>query len=58
MALKHSPDFCLKLIYRHLLKAGHLPGDTCSGHFWHKGHNFNKLGKGSLGDAKYQISRL
>ena len=28
------------------------------GHFWPKGHNLNKLGKGLLGDATYQISRL
>ena len=28
MALNHSPEFCLKLTYRYLLKAGHVPGDT------------------------------
>ena len=28
------------------------------GHFWPKGHNLNKLGRGLLGDATYQISRL
>ena len=27
-------------------------------HFWPKGHNLNKLGRGLLGDATYQISRL
>ena len=27
-------------------------------HFWPQGHNLNKLGKGPLGDATYQISRL
>ena len=58
MTLKRSPDFCLKFIYSYLLKAGHIPGDTCGDHFWPLGHNFNKLGTGSLGDAKYQISRL
>ena len=26
-------------------------------HFWPKGHNLDKLGKGSLGDATYYISR-
>ena len=28
MALKRSPEFCLKLIYRYLLKDGHFPSDT------------------------------
>ena len=28
------------------------------GHFWHQGHNLNKLGRCLLGDATYQISRL
>ena len=28
------------------------------GHSWPKGHNLNKLGRGPLGDATYQISRL
>ena len=28
------------------------------GHFWPKGYNLNKIGRGPLGDAKYQISRL
>ena len=28
------------------------------GHFWPQGHNLNKLGRGPLGDATYQISRL
>ena len=27
------------------------------GHFWPKVYNLNKLGRGPLGDAKYQISR-
>ena len=26
-ALNRSPEFCLKLRYRYLLKAGHVPGD-------------------------------
>ena len=31
----------------------------CQGsHFWPQGYNLNKLGRGSLGDASYQISRL
>ena len=27
-------------------------------HFWPQGHNLNKLSRGPLGDATYQISRL
>ena len=27
-ALNRSTEFCLKLTYRYLLKAGHVPGDT------------------------------
>ena len=27
-ALNRSPEFCLKLTYRYLLKADHVPGDT------------------------------
>ena len=27
-------------------------------HFWPPGYNLNKLGRGLLGDATYQISRL
>ena len=27
MALNRSPEFCLKLTFRHLLKAGYVPGD-------------------------------
>ena len=26
------------------------------GHFWPQGYTLNKLGRGPLGDAKYQIS--
>ena len=57
MALKRSPEFCLKLIhvYRYLLKAGHFPGDTCGGHFWPQGHNFKNLGRSPVDDATYQI---
>ena len=29
-----------------------------AGHFWPQGYNLNKLGRGSLGDATYQILRL
>ena len=28
MALNGSPEFCLKLTYRYLLKVGRVPGDT------------------------------
>ena len=58
MALNRLPEFCLKLLYRYLLKAGHFPGDTCSGHFCTQGHNFNKLGRSPVDDATYQISML
>ena len=31
---------------------------TCRGdHFWPQGHNLNKIGRGPLDDATYQISR-
>ena len=60
MALNHSPEFCIKLTYRYLLKAGHVPGDTWvpGGQFWPQRHNLNKLGRGLLGHTTYQISRL
>ena len=28
------------------------------GHYWPQGYNLNKLGRGLLGDATYQISKL
>ena len=31
MALNCSPEFCLKLTYRYLLKADNVPGDTLGG---------------------------
>ena len=31
MALNRSPEFYLKLTYRYLQKAGHVPGDTWGG---------------------------
>ena len=68
VALKCSPKFCLKITHRHLLKAGHVPGDTWGGvnfgsfhiiiEFWPQWHNLNKLSRGLLGHATYQISRL
>ena len=50
MALNRSPEFCLMLTYRNLLKAGHVPIDTwvIKGRFW---HNLNKLGGGPLSHA-------
>ena len=51
MALKCSPQFCLKLIHRYLLKAGHFPGDTFGGNFWPQGHNFNKNGRSPVDDS-------
>ena len=44
MALNHSPEFCLELTYRYLLKAGSVPGDTWSGPILAPGANLNKLG--------------
>ena len=61
MTLNRSPEFCLKLTYWYLLKADHVTGDTWGGPFLAPGamgHNLNKLGRGPLGDATYQISRL
>ena len=55
MAPKRSPEFNLKLTYRYLLKADHVPDARL---FWPQGHKLNKLGIGPLGDATYQISRL
>ena len=52
MALTRSPEFCLKLTYRYLKKADHVPGDPGAGPFWSQGHNLNKLGRlGPIGDA-------
>ena len=45
-----SPYFPIKANVKHL-----TPG---AGQFWPKGHNLNKLGRGPLGDATYQISKL
>ena len=58
MALNRSPEFCLKLTYRNLLKSDHVPGDIWGSYFWSQGHYLNDLGRGPLGDATYQISRL
>ena len=57
MALNRSPEIYLKLTYSSLVKADHVPGDSTS-HFWSQRHYLNKLGRGPLGDATYQISRL
>ena len=58
MALNHSPEFCLKLTNRYLLKADHVPGDTWGGAiFGPRGHHLNQLGRDPLDDATYQISR-
>ena len=59
MALNRSPEFYLKLTYRYLLKAGYVPGDTWDGvNFGPMGHDLNKLGRGLLCHATYQISKL
>ena len=41
-----------------VLKAGHVPGDTCAGANLPQGHNLNKLGRDPLGHATYHIARL
>ena len=47
-------QYFLFSLYKPMLK--HMtPG---GGPFWPHGHNLNKLGRGPLGDAIYQISRL
>ena len=43
MPLNRSPEFCLKITYRYLLKAGHVPGDTL---VWPQEYNLIKLGRG------------
>ena len=58
MALNHSPEFCSKLTCRNLLKADHVPGDTWGMSFLAPRALFEQLGRSSLGDATYQISRL
>ena len=58
MALNRLHEFCLKLTYRNLLKADHVPGETWGKPFSVQGHYLNKLGRGPLGDASYRISRL
>ena len=40
---KRSPEFCSKLTYRYLLKAGHVPGDTLGWPLLAQGHTLNKL---------------
>ena len=51
MALNHSPEFCLKLIYRYLLKTGHFPGDDWGGHFLPQCHKLYTLCRSLLGDV-------
>ena len=58
MALNRSPEFCLKLTYRYLMKADHVHCDSCGRAFLPQGHNLNKVGRDPLGNATYQISRL
>ena len=54
--LNYAPEFCLKLTYRYLLKADHVRDENSQ--FWSQGHDLNKLGRGPLDNAAYQISRL
>ena len=55
MTLNRSPEFCLKLTYRNLLKADHVPGDTGGKPILVPRDYMNKLGRGLLGDATYQF---
>ena len=52
MALKRSPEFCLKLTYWYCRKLTMSPGDPGAGLFWPQGHKLNKLGRGPLVHAK------
>ena len=52
VALNHSLVLCLKLTESWPCPWWHLGW----GHFWPQGHNLNRLGRGSLSDATYQIS--
>ena len=61
VALKRSPEFCLKLTNRYLLKADHVPGDPGAGPFWGPRGiiytNLLEVHKVML-HTKYQCSRL
>ena len=49
------PDkkFCMRSLYKPLKTR-----EPEAGHFWSYGHNFDKISRGLLGDATYQITRL
>ena len=53
-----SPEFCLKLTYRNLLKADRVPGDTLGKPVLVKMVLFEQIGRGPLGDTTCQIPRL
>ena len=53
MTLNRSPEFCLKLMYRYVSKAGYVPGDIWGGPILAQGHNLNTLGRGHLGLMVY-----
>ena len=52
MALNPSPEFCLKLTYRYLLKAGHVPGETWGG------VDFGSGGHKDLGQFPIQSAQI
>ena len=59
MALNRSPEFCLKLTYRYMLKADHVHHDTLGvAMFGPQDNNLNNLSRGPLGVATYQTSTL
>ena len=58
MVLNRSPKFCLKLTYKYLLKAYHVPGDTWGGAIYGPREILEQTLLGKLGDATYQISKL
>ena len=47
MALNPSPEFCLKLTYKNLLKADHVPGDIWGKPFMVPRALFEQTWKGS-----------
>ena len=51
---RHEDFFFQYFHYKGLVKQC----DLGLGYFWPQGRYFNKLGRGPLGDAKYQISNL
>ena len=43
VAMNRSPEFCVKLIYRYLFKAGHFPGDPFDWSFLARESKFEQI---------------